>query len=184
MEEKIRTLGVLSANHFSVRLDTVKLRTGRMTERIKIEYPEAAAVIPFVSERRILMVRQWRYAIGQETLEIPAGKTDPGEDVEVCAHRELEEETGYKARRIIPVFSYYPAIAYSNERICIFAASGLELTSTQQDIDEISKVEEVDLDKVFDLMMEGRIKDGKTVIGLSFFRTRFDRGDIPKDFFQ
>ena len=81
---------MLFAKHFSAQLDTVRLRTGRTTERIKINHPEAAAVVPFVDEQRILMVRQWRYAIDRETLEIPAGKADPGEALEVCAVRELK----------------------------------------------------------------------------------------------
>ena len=85
MEETIRTLGILKARHFSARLDTVRLRTGRETERIKIDHPEAAAILAFPDRDHILMVRQWRYAIGGETLEIPAGKVDPGESAEVCA---------------------------------------------------------------------------------------------------
>jgi ADP-ribose pyrophosphatase len=184
MEEKIKTLGTLYANHFSARLDVVRLRTGRLTERIKIDHPEAAAVVPFIDEKRILMVRQWRYALGAETLEIPAGKADDGEDTQVCAHRELIEETGYEAARLIPIFSYYPAIGYSNEIIRIYAASGLKRVSEENDEDEISHVAEVEWKHVQDLILRGIIQDGKTVIGISLFGTRMERGEIPKDFFK
>ncbi len=184
MEEKIRTLSMIFAKHFTAQLDTVKLRTGRVTERMKIDHPEAAAVIPFLDEERILMVRQWRYAIGEETLEIPAGKADPGEDPERCALRELLEETGYEPDRIIHIFTYFPAIGYSNEVIRIYAASGLRRLSQAQDIDEIASVETLLLGEVHDLMLEGRIRDGKTVIGLSRFQLMQDRGRIPKDFFS
>ena len=112
MEETIRTLGVLNARHFSASLDSVRLRTGRITERIKIDHPEAAAIVAFADRDRILMVRQWRYALGAETLEIPAGKMDPGEPADTCAGRELFEETGYRAGRMMR-FS-----ATSGNRIC------------------------------------------------------------------
>lgn len=183
MEEKIRTLGTLSASHFSAHLDSVRLRTGRLTERIKIEHPEAAAVVPFLDPKHILMVRQWRYAIERETLEIPAGKVDPGEAIEDCARRELREETGYEAGSLFPVFSYYPAIGYSNEVIRIFACSGLERISDAEDIDEISKVEVIEVEKIHDLIVRGVIRDGKTVIGISLFRARRERGEIPENFF-
>jgi len=183
MEEKIRTLGVLHAQHFSAHLDAVRLRTGKTTERIKVDYPEAAAVVPFLDERRILMVRQWRYALGMETLEIPAGKMDPGEAIEDCVRRELREETGHEAGRLFLLSSYYPAIGYSNELIRIYAASHLRRLSEAQDIDEISKVEIMELDHVHNLIMEGVIQDGKTIIGISLFRSELERGEIPEDFF-
>ena len=94
MEETIRTLGILKARHFSARLDAVRLRTGKVTERIKIEHPQAAAILAFPDRDHILMVRQWRYAIGGETLEIPAGKMDPGESAEVCAGGNLRRRPG------------------------------------------------------------------------------------------
>ncbi len=183
MEEKIRTLGVLAANHFNAHLDAVRLRTGKVTERIKIDHPEAAAVVPFLDEKRILMVRQWRYAIERETLEIPAGKADPGEGLEECARREMVEETGYRPRKLVPVFAYYPAIGYSNEVIRIYAASGLVSLHDRQDEDEISRVEVIGLDRVLDLILDGTIQDGKTVIGISLFREKQRRGEIPEDFF-
>ncbi len=184
MEEKVRTLSMIFANHFSAQLDTVRLRTGRVTERIKIDHPEAAAIVPFLDSKRILMVRQWRYAIGKETLEIPAGKVDRGEDMEICARRELREETGFNASYLVPIFSYYPAIGYSNEVIRIYAASGLERVSAEQDVDEISKVEVLEVDKVFDLIVRGAIQDGKTVIGITLFMNKLERGEIPENFFR
>lgn len=183
MEEKIRTLATLSANHFSAQLDAVRLRTGKLTERIKIDHPEAAAVVPFLDADRILMVRQWRYAIERDTLEIPAGKADPGEDIEECARRELREETGYDAARLIPLFSYYPAIGYSNEVIRIYAASHLKRLSGAEDIDEIARVEIVEMKEVQNLILKGLIQDGKTVIGISLFRLKQERGEIPEGFF-
>jgi len=183
MEERIKTLGSIHATHFSAHLDVVRLRTGRLTERIKVDHPEAAAVVPFLDSRRILMVRQWRYAIGRETLEIPAGKADAGEDLEVCARRELHEETGYQPDRLVELFRYFPAIGYSNEVIRIYAAARLRKLSTEHDEDEISQVEIIELEQIYDLIARGIVQDGKTVIGLSLFKARLDRGEIPEDFF-
>jgi len=182
MEETIRTLGILNARHFSARLDSVRLRTGKVTERIRIDHPEAAAILAFPDRDHILMVRQWRYAIGGETLEIPAGKVDPGEEPEVCAGRELVEETGQSASRLLEIFSYYPAIGYANEIIRIYVASGLTF-SGKEDQEEISGVELIELDRVQDMIMSGRIRDGKTVIGVSLFLAKMKRGEIPDNFF-
>lgn len=182
MEETVRTLGILRAKHFSARLDTVRLQTGKLTERIKVDHPEAAAIIAFAEPGGILMVRQWRYALGAETLEIPAGKVDPGEEVVACAGRELYEETGYRARNMMEIFNYYPAIGYSDEVIRIFVATGLERISDWEDKDEISRVEVVKFDDVNDMIMKGAIRDGKTVIGVSLFRARLERGEIPETF--
>jgi ADP-ribose pyrophosphatase len=182
MEEMIKTLGILKARHFSARLDSVRLRSGRVTERIKIEHPEAAAIVAFPDRRHILMVRQWRYAIGCETLEIPAGKVDPGETAEVCAGRELVEETGQRPSRLREIFSYYPAIGYADEVIRIFVAAGLERVSDAEE-DEISAVEVVEFDQVHDMIMSGKIRDGKTVIGISLLRAKMDKGEIPDNFF-
>jgi ADP-ribose pyrophosphatase len=184
MEHKIRTLATLAARHFSAQLDTVRLRTGKVTERIKIDHPEAAAVVPFLDPEHILMVRQWRYAIERETLEIPAGKADLGEDLTTCAVRELREETSYQANRLVSLFRYYPAIGYSNEVIQIFAAAGLQKQDSAVDQDEISRVERVALDQIHDLIVRGVIQDGKTVIGISLFRAKLERGEIPEDFFS
>jgi ADP-ribose pyrophosphatase len=184
MEETIRTLGVLNAKHFSARLDTVRLQTGKTTERIKVEHPEAAAIVAFPDRDHILMVRQWRYAIGCETLEIPAGKVDPGEEVANCARRELLEETGYRAENIIEIFNYYPAIGYSDEVIRIFAAGGVERISEYEDQDEISRVEVVEFRQVYDMIVNGEIRDGKTVIGISLFRVKMENGEIPESFFR
>jgi ADP-ribose pyrophosphatase len=182
MEEMIKTLGILKARHFSARLDSVRLRNGRVTERIKIEHPEAAAIVAFPDRRHILMVRQWRYAIGCETLEIPAGKVDPGETAEVCAGRELVEETGQRPSRLMEIFSYYPAIGYADEVIRIFVATGLQKVADAEE-DEISAVEAVEFDQVHDMIMSGKIRDGKTVIAISLLRARMDKGEFPDNFF-
>jgi ADP-ribose pyrophosphatase len=141
-----------------------------MGQRIRIDHPEAGAIIPFVSDEEILMVRQYRYALGRETLEIPAGKMDPGENPEQCIRRELVEETGYEAGRIERVYTYAPALGYSNELIHIFSGHELRRVDTVIDEREIASVEKVPLDRIKSMFKARMILDGKTLLGLLLMR--------------
>lgn len=166
MEKKLSTLGFLNARHFTAYLDEIELRTGRTSRRLKIDHPEAVAIVPFKDPEHIIMVRQWRYAIGAETLEIPAGKVDPGESIDDAVQRELLEETGYQAGVVTPLISYFPAIAYSNEVIHIFAARDLSHREDKLHEDEISAVDVVPISKAVEMVRTGIIRDGKTIIGI------------------
>ncbi|MGD2124886.1 MAG: NUDIX hydrolase [Desulfobacteraceae bacterium] len=167
MEKKIRTVGSLTSHGFSVHLDEVLLKNGRVGQRIKIDHPEAAAIIPFISEHEIVMVRQFRYALGRETLEIPAGKMDPGETAEACVKRELLEETGYEADEIRLIYTYAPAIGYSNELIHIYSGHNLRKINASIDEREISSVERLSLERLRGMIRQGLVLDGKTLLGLS-----------------
>lgn len=167
MEKKIQTIASLSCNHFSVHLDEIKLRNGQEGKRIRLDHPEAAAVIPYVTDDEIIMVKQFRYALGRETLEIPAGKVDPGEKPEECARRELLEETGYETETLDLLYTYAPAIGYSNELIHIYSGRGLRKVEERIDEIEIESIERVSLHKLREMIKKGLILDGKTLIGLS-----------------
>ncbi len=167
MEKRLQTLGTLRAASFSVHLDEVILADGYSSRRIRIDHPEASAVVPRTLEGGVVMVRQFRYALGMETLEIPAGKVDPGENAEACARRELLEETGFQADRLIHLYSYAPAIGYSNERIHLFMAPDATRHSERTDEREISSVEIVPLEDLLGMIQNGEILDGKTLIGLA-----------------
>ena len=166
MEKKIKTLGSLSAGPMQVFLDQVDLAEGQNKLRIKIDYPEAAALLAFLDRDHVLLVRQFRYAVGHETLEIPAGKVDPGEDPAASALRELREETGYRAEKLEPLFTYYPAVGYSSEKLTLFAAAGLVRCSEIEDQAEIAAVEKWRISDVLDWIHSGRIIDAKTALGI------------------
>jgi len=168
MEKRIITLASLHTHSFSAHLDEVILRDGHTGKRMKIDHPEAAAVVPFVSDDEILMVRQYRYALGRETLEIPAGKLDPGETPEACVGRELREETGYEAGDLTFLYTYAPAIGYSNERIHIYSARRLQKKRASVDEREISTVETHSLRSLKEMIKKGLLLDGKTLLGLFF----------------
>jgi len=167
MEKKIQTIATLRTHSFLVNLDEVLLRDGSSAKRVRIDHPEAAAVVPFFSDREILLVRQYRYALGRETLEIPAGKLDPSEKPEKCAGRELLEETGYEAGSLTLLYTYAPAIGYSNELIHIYAGRNLRKLQNEIDQREISSVESFTVEEISSMIRRGRIIDGKTLIGLA-----------------
>lgn len=168
MEKKVGTIATLRVHSFRVDLDDVLLRDGTAARRIRIEHPEAAAIVPLVSAEEILMVRQHRYALGRETLEIPAGKVDPSERPEDCARRELVEETGYRAGSVKLLYTYAPALGYSNELIHIYSGQELSRTETAIDGREISGVERMGVEELRSLVRQGRIVDGKTLLALGF----------------
>lgn len=143
------------------------MRDGSSAKRVRIDHPEAAAVVPFLSDREILLVRQYRYALGRETLEIPAGKLDPSEKPEECAGRELLEETGYEAGSLTLLYTYAPAIGYSNELIHIYAGRNLRKLQNEIDQREISSIESFTVEEISSMIREGRVIDGKTLIGLA-----------------
>lgn len=172
MEKRIHTLASLSTHSFSAHLDEVLLKNGKVGKRIRIDHPEAAAIIPFIAENEIIMVRQFRYALGKETLEIPAGKVDTGEKPGDCVQRELLEETGYEAQQIESLYTYVPAIGYSNELIHLYVGRGLRKMNEKVDQGEIISVERLNLERVKELVLEGRILDGKTIIGLSIMEMK------------
>jgi ADP-ribose pyrophosphatase len=170
MERKIQNLASLGTSNFTVYLDEVNLRNGRIGKRIFVDHPQAAAIVPFVSDHEIIMVRQYRYALKRETLEIPAGKMDKGESPEECIKRELLEETGFNATRINWLYTYAPAIGYSNELIHLYVGRDLEKRETEIDENEISELRILPLEEVIGLIRAHKIIDSKTIIALALLR--------------
>ena len=170
MEQKIQSLASLGTKSFTAYLDEVSLRNGKISKRIRIDHPQAAAIVPFVSEKEIIMVKQFRYALQRETLEIPAGKIDKDESPEECIKRELIEETGFETKSIKWLYTYAPAIGYSNELIHLYIGKNLEKVETKIDEDEISSLEILTIDEVIGMIRNHKILDSKTLIALSLVR--------------
>lgn len=114
--------------------DTIEIEGGKLTAFDFIDHKGASAMIPVDKNGNILMVRQYRNAIDQYTLEIPAGGLNAGEDNRTCAIRECEEETGYKAGEVYHLIDVYTTVAFSNEKIGIFYTTGI--TPSKQNLDE------------------------------------------------
>ena len=105
-------------------VETVTLPNGATADLEVITHPGAAAVVPMKDDRTVIMVRQYRHAVGRFIYEIPAGKLHPGEDPRACAAREVEEETGYKVGRLEPILSFLTTPGFTNEIIHIFVGDG------------------------------------------------------------
>lgn len=152
--------------------DTVQLPDGRSAKWDFIMHKGAAAIIPVDSDGKILMVRQYRNAVDQYTLEIPAGGLNPGEDMKTCAIRECEEETGYRTESAYHLIDLNTTVAFCNEKIGIYYTH--ELTKTQQklDEDEFVSVERYDLEELMQLILAGKIIDAKTIAALMAYKVK------------
>jgi len=129
-------------------------------------HPGASACIPVDEDGNVYLVRQDRIAIGRDTIEIPAGKLEPGEDPLEAAKRELGEETGLSAENWTHLVSQYPAAAYDQEIVHIYLATGLHKGSAHPDEDEWVSVEKQPLEDLFRRVMAGEIQDSKTVTAI------------------
>lgn len=146
--------------------DEIRLPNGKKATREYMDHPGAVGVIPFLDKDTVVLVRQYRYPVGEITLELPAGKLDKGEDARACVRRELREETGYTARKITPLLNYWPTPAFANEVLHLFTATELTPGALDCDEDEFLEVVRVPFKKALALVRSGKIRDSKTVIGL------------------
>jgi ADP-ribose pyrophosphatase len=120
-------------------------------------------MLAFDEKNKVILVRQHRFPHGY-VLEIPAGTLEKREEPIKCAFRELEEETGYRAKKMIPLITYYPSIGYNSEIIYCFLASGLKkIAGLKLDDDEILSVVKMDLQKLLRMIKSGKIQDSKTI---------------------
>lgn len=146
--------------------DRVRCPDGREAGREYVRHPGAVVVIPVLPDGRLLFERQYRYPAGQAFIELPAGKIDPGEALLDCARRELEEETGYRARDWLHLGVMHPCIGYSDERIEIFLARGLEYVGHHWDEGEFLEFLDLSLAEACAAVLDGRITDAKTITAL------------------
>lgn len=139
---------------------------GKEAWREVVHHPGASAVVAIDEDNRIIMEKQFRYALNDYLLEIPAGKLDKGEDPLVCAKRELEEETGIIASEWISLGTIATSPGFCNEVIHLFVAKGLSKGEIHWDEDEYVEVERYTFDELLQRIQEEKIKDSKTLSAL------------------
>ncbi len=156
----------------NLRKDKVKLFDEHETYREVVEHSGGVAIIPVTEEGNILMVKQYRIAVDEIVLELPAGKLEEDEDVKLCAVRELEEETGYRPTDIKELFHFYTTPGYSSEKLHLFIANGLKYFGQNLDQGEYIEIVELSPNKIIPNIINGKIKDSKTIIGLLWYLNR------------
>jgi ADP-ribose pyrophosphatase len=181
VEKTISTERVFEGKMIKLRVDTVALPNGSTATREVIEHPGAVAVIALNEQGDLLMVRQYRHATGEILLEIPAGKRDPGEDPLTCARRELEEETGFRARQWKSLFSYFSTPGFSDELLYIIMASDLEPGVAHTDDEEFIEVATVPVAEALRMVFRGEIRDAKSIIGILVLNRMITQSELENE---
>jgi len=164
-ETFVKNLETHKGNILSFRIDQVRCPNGELATRDIIDHRGGVCVAPLTEEGELIFIRQFRYSYEEVILELPAGKLEAGEeaDIEAAGRRELQEETGATAREMIDLGVFYPTCGYCNEKIYLYAAKGLQFGKQHLDADEFMEVLKIKLEDAFRMVMDGTIKDGKSI---------------------
>jgi len=165
-EKQVETKTVYKGKIVNVRSDIAELQNGSRAEREVVEHPGGVGIVAVTNDNKVLMVRQYRYPMEEELLEIPAGKLDEGEHPFGCAVRELSEETGCTAGKYVDLGAIYPSPGFCKETLYLYLALELKQGEMHPDENELLSVEQVNMDELISDIMADRIKDAKTIIGV------------------
>ncbi|WP_300252457.1 NUDIX domain-containing protein [uncultured Subdoligranulum sp.] len=165
-ETMLESKEIFAGRVIRVTYDTVRLENGNTSTREVVHHHGGACILPVDEAGNVYLVRQFRYAIGEEIWELPAGKLEAGEDPFEAAKRELGEECGLTADHFEDLGVVYPTVGYDSERIYIWAATGLHPAAQHLDEDEFLDVVKMPLEKALALVLDGTIRDSKTQVGL------------------
>ena len=164
---------VFENKHFVIYEEDLILPNGNQVRWTFLKDFISVGVIAFTPEGKLLLVKQYRPALKQELVEIPAGLVDPGEDIEKAAMRELEEETGYRAKKMIKVCEYFRSPGISSSRMFIYIAEDLVKTNQNLDEDEFLEVLEIDVEEIDEILKTPL--DGKTLYALSYIKSNLKK---------
>lgn len=165
-EKQLSSKEIFNGQIIRVTLDTVQLENGHQSRREVVHHNGGAGIVALNQKGEVALVRQYRYAVGREVLEIPAGKIEVGEPPLKTARRELEEETGFTAQTLKAFGQVLPTVGYCTEVIYLFLARGLQKTAQHLDEDEFLDVFWLPLGQAVEMVLRGEISDSKTVAGL------------------
>lgn len=175
LEPTVESKRVYEGRIVNLRVDTVRLPTGRVTTREIAEHGNSVCIVPIDSDGNVLLVRQYRKPAEDTLLEVPAGGMDPGESPEDSALRELQEEIGHTADDLRPLSSFWLAPGWCTEFMYSFIATGLRQAKLAADDDENITVERIPLGDVPMLIQSGQIKDAKSILSLVMTLNLVDR---------
>ena len=165
-ETKLKSTIVYQGSLLDVRKDEVTLPNGNISTREWIKHPGAVCMIPILPNGNIGLIRQYRYPVQKEMIELPAGKLDINEKPEICAKRELQEEIGYSPNKLSFLTNIHPAIGFANEVMALYLAEDLIKTTINLDPDEFIVLMPTKLSDAVEMVWSRKISDVKTIIGL------------------
>lgn len=163
---------ILSTAKFSVERRVLRDPSGREIRREVVVHPGAVVILPILDREHLVMIRNFRYSIGQELWELPAGTAEPGEPAIETARRELIEETGYRAGRMTPLAEFYTSPGVMTELMRAFVAEDLTAVGQRLEPEERIKVEVVSLGRAREMLARGELRDGKTMATLGMYLLR------------
>ena len=175
-ETRLDSSVVYDGAFIKVRKDRARMPDGSISAREYITHPGAVAILALLDNGKLVMERQFRYAPQREFIELPAGKIDHGEDILLCAQRELLEETGYVASEWTHLTTAWPCIGFADERMEYFLARGLTHQGSQLDDGEFLEVFELSLADAMEWIRQGKINDSKTIVGLFWLEKMQQQG--------
>jgi ADP-ribose pyrophosphatase len=170
--EIISTEAVYQGRIFGISQSIV--REGEVEyQREIITHHGSAVIVPVFADKTVALVRQYRHPAGKYLLEIPAGSLDKDEDPETGALRELEEEIGVRAAKIVKLTEFYVSPGFLSEKMFVFMATELTEVGQKLEADELLSIERIDFPKAFEMIHNGEIEDAKTMVGLILAGARF-----------
>ena len=166
---------LLEGRTFKVRRDTLKTPDGHQTKLEIVEHGGSVVLLPIDSDGNLLFVHQYRHAVGRDLMELPAGTRDGEEPFEECAAREIREETGMEAGRLLKIGGFYLVPGYSTEFMAVFMATELKENPLPADEDEFLQVEKIPLKQAIEMAEQGRIQDAKSLAALLLARPHLEK---------
>ena len=170
--ELLKSETLLKGRAFAIRRDLMKTPDGRETKFDIIEHGGSVVIVPLDADRNLLFVRQYRHAAGTDLLELPAGTLDEGEPPEICAAREIREETGFAAGKLEKLGDFYLAPGYSTEFMTVFLATELTHNPLEADADEFLSLERIPVAEALNMAEQGKMPDAKSLAALLLARPR------------
>ena len=175
----LSTEQVFEGRVVSVFVDELSLPDGRRARWERVAHPGAVGIVPLMSDGTVLMVRQYRNAVGGDLLEIPAGKLDRDEPARECAERELAEEVGMRAGELIKIAEFYNSPGFSDEYFHLYLARDLRHAQGATDPDEFLEVERHPLQELLGMISLGELVDAKSIVGVSLATLFLSGGVAP-----
>lgn len=159
----------------NLRMDTVRTPDGHEATREVVEHNGGVVIASLTAEQKVVLVKQYRYSIDRDLLELPAGRIEANEDPFPAARREFTEETGYFAHQWKELSRFYSAPGFCDEILYMYLATDLEMREKKLDFDEETEVVEISLAEGWDMVMDGRIQDAKTIAGLGLIQAHLQQ---------